>query len=60
MDDFVAYQNGKVDVLFANKEWFGYDDLKKFLPKANLLHKIDVMPTNSQRNRETMAKIESK
>jgi len=30
------------------------------LPKANKLHKIDVAPSHSDRNRETMLKIENK
>lgn len=34
--------------------------MKNFLPKANKLHKIDVAPSQSDRNRETMLKIENK
>jgi len=49
-----------LDVLYAGEDWFGIEDMKKFLPKANRLHKIDVAPSHSDRNRETMLKIENK
>jgi len=47
-------------VLYPDLNWFGFDELNEFLPKANKLHKLDMLPDSISKDLETVKKIESK
>lgn len=41
-------------------QYLGFNELNEFLPKANKLHKMDMLPDANKKDLETIQKIESK
>jgi len=41
-------------------QYLGFNELNEFLPKANKLHKMDMIPDSKKKDQETIKKIESK
>jgi len=41
-------------------QYLGFNELNEFLPKANKLHKLDMIPDSNKKDLETIQKIESK
>jgi len=41
-------------------QYLGFNELNEFLPKANKLHKLDMIPDSNKKDLETIQNLESK